>query len=314
MDTEINDSTHEANQEMGTTKRLFGPDEAVNAEPEGAEAQPETAEASKPEPTAEARQRDDSGKFVAANPATQTTTDDEYLSLEALGDKKVKAKVGGEEREITLREALKGYQTDQYLTHKGQRLAEEYRALQALKANQEPLKGVAPQAAAPDDDFYREYIAPHMEKQNRLIESLAGELSNLKSVTGPLEYQNNIAKVDADMKSQGYDDFAKYVPEIQQRILNMPVEQQVAYDTDWGFKSVYKDIKLAEYKDVIGRKTDTKLPDQRHKPKLVSVEAGGGSPSGADDSLSTINAAKQKAQQSGRTSDWARVIELQYGG
>lgn len=296
MITEVNESTVEATQEVGTTERLFGAEEAE----EHIEVEPaKTVEQKAAEPQ------------KVSEPGKQ---DSEYLPVEALGDKKVKVKVGGEEKDINFRELLKGYQTDQYLTQKGQKIADEYRALQA-KANPEPPRGMPLEnkVTEPDDDFYREYVKPFVEVQNKEISNLKQELNRLQNVTGPLEYQNNLAKVEADMKAQGYDDFMKHIPEIQTRILNMPVEQQMAYDTDWGFKSIYKDIKLAEYRQAISSKPGTKLPDQRPQPRVVNVEGGGGSPSGTDDSLSTLNRAFQKATKSGRTQDWADFVSAKYG-
>lgn len=312
MADERNESTSEETiQEPGTTERLFGKEETEAS----LETTPSPVVAQKAaEPPV--KSRDESGKFVSQKINPEPSSDSEYLLMEALGDKKVKVKIGGEEKDITLRDLQKGYQTDQYLTQKGQRLAEEYKALQATKAKPEPSR-VMPletKATEPDDEFYREYIKPSVDRQMSEIDVLKQELNRLKAVTGPLEYQSNLAKVASAMKEQGYDDFLKYESEIRQKIYAMPVEQQVAFDTDAGFISIYKDIKLAEYKQAISQQSGTKLPDQRPTPKIVNIEGGGGSPSGTDDSMSKLNMARKKAQESGRMKDWAAYTELKYSG
>lgn len=313
MSNEVESTSVETTQEVGTTERLFGPQD--DGTPTEATPAPEP-EAEEKEPPVQARPRDEKGKFVAQKAAEpEAEADDEYLQIEALAKKKVKLKVGGQDSELTISDLIRKVQTDQYLTQKGQKLAEEYRQLQALKAEREQPKAQAPQATLPDDDFTREYIKPFAEQQNGTIEALKAELEGLKTIVAPVQYQNNLTKLDAEMKAQGYDDFLKYENEIKNRIYEMPVEQQVAFDTPAGFVSLYKDIKLAEYREALSKsKTETKLPDQRPKPKLVSVESGGGTPTGNDDTLSLYKAAFQKAQQSGRTQDWQEVVRLKYGG
>jgi hypothetical protein len=311
MSNEVESTSNETTPEVGTTERLFGPQDDDGASPLTTPPAPVTE--GQDEPPAEevkARPRDDKGKFV-----TQTAPEPggEYIDLSTLADKKVKVKIGGVEKDITLRDLQKGYQTDQYLTQKGQTIAEQYRQLQAQAKPEQPKAAHVPQATIPDDDFTREYIKPFADKQETAISALQQEIERLKSITQPMEYQNNLSKVDHDMKAAGYDDFMQYVPKITESILNMPVEQQVAYDTDWGFKSIYKDIKLAEMKEVLSKsKTETKLPDQRPKPRVVNVESGGGTPTGNDDTTSIYNAALEKAKQSGRMQDFARAIELKY--
>lgn len=303
----LNETTNQASQETGTTERLFGTEEAEASN----ETTPEPVADTAPEPSKEAK-RDESGKFVSQKAEPQSNAnDDEYIPVESLANKKLKIKVNGEEKELTFSEALRNIQTNEYLTQKGQKLAEEYRQLQAMKAHPEQTKAASVQHAnIPDDDFTREYIKPYADNQDIKITALQQELERLKSIAGPLEYQNNLGKVDADMKRAGYDDFMQYVPKITETILNLPIEQQMAYDTDWGFKSIYKDIKLSEMKEALSKsKTPSSLPDQRPKPKMVSVESGGGTPTGNDDRLSHLTALKDRASQSGSTRDWANFID-----
>lgn len=313
MSNEVESTSNETTPEVGITERLFGPQDDDGASPMTTPSTPMTE--GQDEPPAEvvnARPRDNKGKFVAQ---AAPELEGEYIDLSTLADKKVKVKIGGVEKDITLRDLQKGYQTDQYLTQKGQTIAEQYRQLQAQAKPEQSKAAHVPQATIPDDDFTREYIKPFADKQETAISALQQEIERLKSVTQPIEYQNNLSKVDHDMKSAGYDDFMQYVPKITETILNMPVEQQVAYDTDWGFKSIYKDIKLVELKEALSKsKTEAKLPDQRPKPRVVTVESGGGTPTGNDDTLSLYKSAFQKAQQSGRTADWAEVARLKYGG
>ena len=130
------ESTAEAairQEESGTTERLFGKEDSVSvAEPVSeAPSAPEPVKAKEPE------------KAIEQPKETEKPSEPDYLEFEKLADRKIKAKIGGVEKEITVKDLLKGYQTDQYLTQKGQKIAEEFRQLQTVKASNENQKTTA---------------------------------------------------------------------------------------------------------------------------------------------------------------------------
>lgn len=314
------ESSTSTEMNKGTTALLFGDTAAEEAVKLSGEDKPK--EASPPEPAQvseselEVPQKEQAE--TKGEEATEKDEDkevDEYLSLEDFGNKKVKSKIGGEEKTVTLKELLKGYQTDQYLSVKGQKLAEEYKRLQAVKELSQQSKA-SPDTAMEvpeDDEIYREYVAPVVARQNKEVETLRTEIENLQKITGPLQYQNNLSAVDKDLRGQGYTDFMEHVPEIEKMIFNMPIEQQVAFDTSWGFTSLYKDIKLAEMQQTINSsKKESNFPDKRPAPKVVNVEGGTNASTNNDDAISRYQAAWEKATQSGSTADWAEVAKLKF--
>lgn len=305
--TQVETGKQEESNQNGTTGKLF-PDFVKTAEPK-VKAQPVE--------TKENEEKPKESEATETKPKVETEPEPEYLTLEAFADKKVKVKIDGEEKEITYRDLIKGYQTDQYLTRKGQRVAEEYRQLQTAKAvpKEIPSKNLSTATQPEEDEFYREYIKPHVVRQSAEMEALRSELKTelvrLQGVTGPIQYQNNVKKVAADMKTDGYDDFLKYVPEIENRILNMPVEQQATFDTDWGYKSIYKDMKLAEFRAAMSKpasKPIVTVPvEGRPVPKLVTIEGGGGGSAAIDDSASQYEATFKNAKLTG---DFTEVLRL----
>lgn len=311
IETDVESTPEEGTiQEESTTARLF-PD-LIGTEDSSEEVAPEPARVA--EEKAAERPRNEKGQFVS-----ETKPEPEYLSLEDFGDKKVKVKIDGVEKEVTLRELQKGYQTDQYLTQKGQKLSEDYKRLTQLKPEsiQTDSKATASnEAINTDDEFYREYIAPYVEPYKKKVGTLEATLESFKGVLAPLAYENNLKMVDKSLKEKGHTDFLEYRSRIEEHIFSLPVEQQAEYDSPQGYVSIYKDLKIQDMEKKMSappREERPKNPDARKMPKLVNIESSGGVATKTDDSLSQLNAAVRKAQNSGRTSDWQEVIRLKYG-
>mgnify|MGYP001613947145 CR=1 FL=1 len=306
------ESTNQATQVVGTTEMLFGPQD------DGAslETTPNPVETEKNEEPSQAN-RDDKGRFAAQKAAEPTVPDDEYLSVETLAAKKVKLKIGGQDSELTVNDLIRNVQTNQYLTQKGQRLAEEERRLQALKANtREPQANPHLNATVPDDEFTREFIDPKIAPYQQKVTELESILSSIAPTIGEMKYQSDLKKLDTRFKDEGLDDFLQYVPKIEQYILQQDSTNQQNLYTYEFFSDFYKTEKL---KEMIAdkknpQKAETKLPDQRPKPRVVNVESGGGTATGNDDTNSLYNAAFKKAQESGNNRDWAEVIRLKKSG
>jgi hypothetical protein len=243
----------------------------------------------------------------AADPGIKATpVIDETLDPEAIGNKKVKVKVDGEEMEVTFKDLLKGFQLERHLTKKGQALGEKERTLreweQALTD-----KVTTPIQASPADDPLLEVVDPYVKPLKQEIEDLKKVVKELKGTTQPIEYQQNLRRVDSHLRKSGYDDFMQYVPEIEQAILAMPIEEQVEYDNPQAFMNLYKDFKIRDLK-----KPPKTTPDERPKPKVskVHVESGEGGNSGVDDRIAKDKDLFEKARESGKTEDWMALLSF----
>ncbi len=310
--TEEMTSEGQTEEAKGTTAKLF-PEFVVKEEKE--ETSSSGGETEKGETAGEPGKKEIS---VEKEPSIKGNDDEkvtEYLSLEDFGGAKVKVKIDGEEKEVTFKDLIAKYQTAQYLTQKGQRVAEEFRKLQELKAELEKAKNPESptiSSAEPDDEFYNEFIKPYVEKQEHEIQTLKQTIDELRGITAPVQYQNNLKMLDAEFKKQGWNDFMKYVPKIEQRILEMPVEQQAIYDTGWGYSSLYKDIKLEEMREAVKssakKETAPSNVENRVKPKVVPIESGA-SPSSADESMSHLKSAFERATQTNRLDDWVAYLQ-----
>lgn len=218
----------------------------------------------------------------------ETPPSPEYLDPQEFGEKKVKVKIDGVEMEVPFRDVVKGYQTDQYLTRKGQTIAEE------RKRVQEP---------PPAEEEYMDALAA------KQIQELRAELERVKqyeagvaSELAPIRYERTMGSIDARMKQEGLTDFKDKLPEIEKILLAMPPEQMAAYDNPHGFEYVYKNLKLQDFKKAQVEKH--KNPDERPKPKVVPIESSS-SPSGVESVNTERTKAKEKAVQTG---DWTEFF------
>ena len=274
-------TTAQANQKVSETDRLF-PD-LLPAD----EATPLPVEAAKTETES---------KKEEVSP-TPKPIEPEYLDIQGFGDKKVKVKVDGVETEIPFKDVVKGYQTEQYLTRKGQMLAEEKKKLQE----------VAPPTHSDD-----EYIDPLMVEKVRSLEKQiesANEVNKaILSDIMPIRYEPNLSVIDTEMKAEGLTDFKEKVPEIEKIILAMPADKVATYDTIDGFKFLYKNLKLQEFTKKPQVST-TANPDVRPKPKVVPIESSSSPSGGVASTSAERDNAMALAKKSG---DWTNFF-VKYG-
>ncbi len=246
---------------------------------------------------------------VAEEPSKEpASTEPEYLSPEDFGDKQFKLLIDGKEEVVTFKDAVRRIQTDKSLTQKGQKIAEEFRQLQALK-NTQPKPG---EVIAPRDDVvvdeYAEQPSADMRAMQTQVDSLTKIVSGLNSTLAPTVYDQELKRVDTYLKSKGRDDFMKYVPEVEKHVISLPVEEQASITAD-GYIRIYQDLKIKELEAKATQPPEPTKGENRPTPKVVKVE-GGGSPAGADDAQSQYRAAFKKAQQSEKMADWAEVTRI----
>ena len=250
----------------------------------------------------------------AKEPEKEVKTEEtEYLDVKDFGKKKVKTKIEGIEGDVSLEQLIKGYQTDQYLTRKGQVIATEFKRLQDTKALEEmnKNKSLPDKTEEPltdeDDEFYSKFIKPNivkLEKEHKKeIDTLTATIKKMEMVMAPYEYENNVNVVANVLKEQGFPDFKEYRIKVEEFIMSQPIERQPEYDSMGAYIQVYKDIKL---KELLEKKTETPI---KREVKIPKIEGGGGTPSASNvDSWNVkYNEAFKRAKETG---EWGEVISL----
>lgn len=238
----------------------------------------------------------------------------EYLSLDDLGDKKVKITVDGVEKEVPFSELHKNYQTWEHLSRKGQKIAEQEKKFKDSLEPKEKPAVPAKQELPEEDEWLRPYIEPLYQKINAVVNqntALSERIEFLQEVTRPAYYQSNLTDIDKGMKSKGFDDFLEFVPEIESSIKELEIanaEEFKRLNTKDGYVEIYKDLKLKKLstpKDIPAE--IPKKVDERPVPKVTSVESGSGPPAGIENVDASYQEAFKKAQDTG---DWSEVLKL----
>jgi len=280
---------------LSISESLFGNDFAMSDEPQGTPAAPPVQEETTetvPEQT----------ETIEAAP---TDADSEYLNNADLAKKMVKLTVNGKDMDVTYEQLVRSYQTDTYLTQKGQRIAEEAKTVETKPA---PLL-TPPTPMEIDDDYYKEFVAPAVTAQNQELQGMKAQMEQMASVLQPVQYQNNVDRMAQTMASKGYDDFKAHLPKIEEHIMSLPPEQQALMDTQVGYENIFLDMKNKELmaaKSVV----PTPRPVEVRKAPNVAVEQSSGVASKADNSSATYNAAFKKACETQSRADWLEVTRL----
>ncbi len=254
----------------------------------------------------------------------KTEPQSEYLDVTSLAGKKVKVKIDGQELDVTPEDLLRGYQTAQSLTRKGQSLAAEREKLRLERVVLDQIKSeltthkTEPSSAAPkteeEDTFYETFIKPYVEPLTQKINALEtsrGIPAEVNKVLGPVIYQNNLKEMDLRMKGEGLDDFMSYVPKIEAHLSALSDPEEVnRLDTPAGFEKLYKDMKL---KAALTTKMEKPIGEGRVEPKIetptppkTEVEGSTG-PSGVNNDNANYDAAFERAKESG---DWTEVFRM----
>lgn len=237
-------------------------------------------------------------------------TEIKYLSLEEFGDYKVKLKVGGEEQEVSLKDVIRGTQTDKYLTQRGQQLAEQFKQLE--KAKDGLITQSKTEVTAGTEDEYNtdppETGSTEVVQLRQQVELLTNNLSSITATLAPTVYEQEIKSIDAYLKSQGYDDFMEHRPEIESYFNTLTVEQRAAL-TEGDVVNKYKDLKIAK---MVKAQTDAavKPVEERKAPTVININPGSGTPSGADEDDLKYAKALGRAQETGNNKDWSKVLAL----
>lgn len=219
----------------------------------------------------------------------------EYLDVEGFGDKKVKVKIDGVETAIPFKDVIKGYQTDQYLTRKGQRIAEEKKRI-----------GTTPPPPAAEVTT-EDYIDPLAAKKiKELQDTIDNYGSILQQELAPVHYERVMVAIDKKMKQEGFDDFKEKLPVIENILQSMTPEDMAFLDNPEGFEKIYKNLKLQDFKMMQENKKPALPPDNRPVPKIVPIESSS-SPSGGVNDGKTVEREKDK-KRAIETGDWTNFL------
>jgi len=302
--------TEAAPAEVSTTERLFGKQETNVSH-----GKPPAAKTISPEPPPEVNDPP-----VETPPATPAPV----LTIEDLKGKKVKVKVGGVEMEVLGEDVIRGFQTDRFLTQKGQRLAEQERDIERRKtatppapvpagpgaaAAPEPAIEIDPTASPEEIEWARKHVLPLIKQQIKEVESRVDSVDqsvrSLTQETHPARYERGLRVLESQMKEEGHDDFMDYVPKVESAITGMTEEERQATNTPEGFIRVFKDLKMRDLMN--GKKpapqgNQGKAENQERVPRVEG--SGGGAPAGGDNSR-----ANQLFQEAKRTGQWGPYFE-----
>jgi hypothetical protein len=135
-------------------------------------------------------------------------------------EKPIPIKIDGKEDVIPLKKLRDNYQIGRHLDmaadkvgEERKRLAEERRQLQELRMQQrqEPFN---PQQQG-QEQAPSLYAPPSLDPIQARLNFLESQYQRLNQATVPIVWQNNRMQLDAQLKSQGFNDFNDYWPKIQ---------------------------------------------------------------------------------------------------
>ncbi len=281
-------------QEKTTNQVLFGDKYQNNGLPTVATEEPEVPENVEPEPVAE------------ETPDDTKTHEPEYLNPEDFGDKVFKLNVGGEEVTVSAKDAIRRLQTDAYLTQKGQELAEERKQLDALK-NSVVDKSTETRSTDNLDLGYEDESNPEVIALKKQLTEMDAKIGSLQQTVAPTVFDQDMKKVDAHLREKGFDDFMTFQPEIQNKFLNLSVEQQgminlVDYVDEYQTMKIKSVLSEAE-------KKSSEPAENRQAPAVVNILGGSGTPSdsGEDIDEARLRKAHNKAIETG---NWSEVYDI----
>ena len=115
-------------------------------------------------------------------------------------------------------------------------------------------------------------------------------------------------KIEVEFEYPVYEDFMEFVPQIEEAIMDLPVEQQGAAQTMDYFSNKYAMLKLKSLQNQ--PKAPAAPPenaDKRPEPNVVPIESANSRGSNVDDSDAAYTKAVTAAKDSG---DWEQVFKM----
>lgn len=258
--------------------------------------------------------------------------EDEFLDLDKLASKKVKAKIDGKEESVTLKDLRDQYQIRKHLDwaadkvgEERRKLAEERRQLQELRQRMnpsEPVQPVQPGGIDPNG-AYNVPRGTQPEEQQALyakVNFLEQRLNEVMEGTRPVLYESNRQRVSNELKSMGFNDFFDYIPKMESFLVNLQDPQMMTYyDTPIGAKALYFQLKAQELNESRIKTPAATVPvapaaiqpaPVANRPPITKLEGGSQPSSGTnDDSALQYRQSFRKATSLGDDKEaWNEVL------
>lgn len=224
-------------------------------------------------------EQQDPAPAESAKPVEQENLS-KYLDPDQFGDFIVPQVINGQKKEVKFKDLIRISQTDQAITQKAQRVAEERRQLEALK---QELSRQKPVNTEPVDNS-NQFKSPG---DNDRISQLEATIAQLSQGLAPVMYQNARQRVANELKEDGFDDFLEYIPKIEQVVATVEDNNLFNYyNTPEGAKSLYYQLKAKELKSSPPQPQSQQKKEpvlERQRPPIVKLESGRSSSNGVTD-------------------------------
>lgn len=246
--------------ELSTSQRLFpnltpAPVEPKVEEPNQGEPKPEVPEEPKPETPAE--------------PKPQEPPKDEF-DWDKFKSVKAKAKVDGQEREVTLEEMRKAFELKTHFDETAQKIGQERRALAEERRRLEEARGGIPTQQPPVAQP-QPPVGDSLLSQDPLIQALLIQqqqqqmmMQQMMMQLQPTVHQNVRQRVDAELKKIGFNDFLSYIPKMEAYLATVQDDRLLQYyDSAEGGKQLYFMLKAQDL-----QQGQTQQPEPPKEPRV----------------------------------------------
>lgn len=241
-------------------------------------------------------------------PAAQPAQQDDIFEFDSLKGKKFKAVIGGQEQVVPVEELVKGYQTDQYLSQKANKLYEERKALAEERQQLEQLRSRQTQDPYQEPERYQDEAVVAMERRLARMEQSIGQIAQ---GTQQAVYESNQKRLSEELKREGFEDFNEYLPKMKDYVSNLKEDRMVMfYDTPEGGKALYHQLKNKELMERMKALEAGNAPQPVRRPPIVRIDAGSSQGSQVDVSSIKLREALKQAVSSQHPDDWNNYLRL----
>lgn len=227
---------------------------------------------------------------------------------------KVKVIIDGEEREVTAEDLIKGYQTDQHLSKRGNKISAERQELERIRAElRQELSKAKPGYTAPATEDTTPTDDPFVLQLRNEI----AELRGIKDSLAPVLYDRAREAVAEELKAEGFDDFKTYLPRIATFVATVEDQRQFDYyNTPEGAKALYFRFMAEDARKQASKPAPAAIQKpvmERPRPPIVRIPSSSSSGIAvSDDSEEKYAAALKRYQESGNKDKraWEELMKI----
>lgn len=316
---------------MSTSERLFGdiisPEQAQALKSIPMAQNPMESELMEPdEPTQEEiaaleeRRKEEAAKALAAEKLAKAKEGDQGIEDEIF-NRKVKTKVDGVEKELTVKELKDSYQIGRHLAQAGEKLGEERRRLAEERKEIEQLRARVGQPGIPGNPQNGSISGdPRGTMQPNInLDPVMQRLNQIEARFAQAEQERNREKVVRELKDEGIEDPEQYFAKAQ-AVMASDLSLAPFYDTPKGFKTLVKSLAFEEAKTPFKAKetpvlvpSGTVAESSIQRPPITRIDSGSTRSSGVnDDSTARYKTNFQRAMKEGDSPEgraaWNQVL------